>query len=65
MELRWFEPAEGQRTTVSLPAAGGGVAAVIELALQDGQVRSRVLEGTCDRYTVKLSSTRSAAENTA
>ena len=43
-------------TTVELPDANGGVAAVIELSLRDGQAESRVIEGVCDRYTVKLSS---------
>jgi alpha-D-xyloside xylohydrolase len=65
VELRWFEPSDGQTTTVELPDADGGVAAVIELTLRDGEIESRVIEGVCDRYTVKLSSTTSAAEKTA
>jgi alpha-D-xyloside xylohydrolase len=56
VELRWFAPSEGVTTTVELPDADGGVAAVIELSLRDGQAESRVIEGVCDRYTVKLSS---------
>jgi alpha-D-xyloside xylohydrolase len=59
VELRWFEPADGQVSTVTL----GDV--VIELAYRAGEVESRVVEGSCERYTVKLSSTTSAAENTA
>ena len=59
VELRWFEPADGQVTTVAL----GDV--VIELAYRAGEVESRVIEGTCERYTVKLSKTTPAAENTA
>jgi alpha-D-xyloside xylohydrolase len=65
VELRWFAPSEGVTTTVELPDADGGVAAVIELSLRDGQAESRVIEGVCDRYTVKLSSTTDAAEKTA
>jgi alpha-D-xyloside xylohydrolase len=38
---------------------------VIELTFRAGQVESRVVSGTCGNYTVKLSSTTSAAENTA
>jgi alpha-D-xyloside xylohydrolase len=59
VELRWFEPAEGQVTTVAI----GDV--VIELAYRAGEVESRVVEGACERYTVKLSKTLPAAENTA
>ncbi|WP_432876549.1 alpha-xylosidase [Kribbella sp. CA-245084] len=65
VELRWFAPSEGQTTVVELPDADGGVAAVIELTLRDGEVESHVVEGVCERYTVKLSSTTSAAEKTA
>ncbi len=64
VELRWFAPREGQTTKVSLPDAKGGVAAVIELSLRNGRPESRVIEGVCDRYTVKLSTTTSAAEKT-
>src|SRR4051794_3688714 len=65
VELRWFEPVEGQTTTVTLPDADAGVRAVIELAYRAGQVESRVLDGVCERYTVKLSSTTSSAEKIA
>jgi alpha-D-xyloside xylohydrolase len=55
VELRWFTPTEGQTTVVELPDADGGVAAVIELTLRDGEVESRVVQGTCERYTVRTS----------
>ncbi|MEU4192409.1 alpha-xylosidase [Kribbella sp. NPDC026611] len=65
VELRWFAPAADASATVRLPAQDGGVAAVIELSVRDGEVQSRVVEGTCERYTVKLVSTTPAAENIA
>ena len=34
-------------------------------ACRDGQIESRVIEGVCERYTVKLSSTTDSAEKTA
>jgi alpha-D-xyloside xylohydrolase len=58
VELRWFAPAEGHTALAKLPDA------VIELSLRDGRPESRVIEGACERYTVKLSSTTSAAEKT-
>jgi alpha-D-xyloside xylohydrolase len=58
VELCWFAPTEGQTTRVTLPDA------VIELNLHNGEPQSRVIEGTCERYTVKLSTTTSAAEKT-
>ena len=40
--------------SLSLPDADGGVAAVIELVYRTGQVESRVVEGVCERYTVRV-----------
>jgi alpha-D-xyloside xylohydrolase len=48
VELRWFAPTEGQITLAKLPDA------VIELHLRDGLPQTRVIEGTCERYTVNL-----------
>jgi alpha-D-xyloside xylohydrolase len=62
VELRWFEPSDGQVSTITLPSPNGD--AVIELRFRAGQVESRVVSGSCERYTVKVSSTSPAAEKT-
>jgi alpha-D-xyloside xylohydrolase len=54
VELRWFAPSEGQTRRVDLPGPNGETAATIELTLTDGQPVARVLEGTCDRFTVTV-----------
>ncbi|ADB30918.1 glycoside hydrolase family 31 [Kribbella flavida DSM 17836] len=54
VELRWFAPSEGQSRRVRLPGPDGETAATIELTLADGEPVARVLEGTCDRYTVTV-----------
>jgi alpha-D-xyloside xylohydrolase len=52
VELRWFAPSEGQSQRVRLPGPNGETVATIELTLTNGEPVARVLEGTCDRYTV-------------
>lgn len=54
VELRWFEPVDGEVAQVRLPGPNGETAAVIELTLVDGAPQSRVVEGACERYEVKV-----------
>ena len=54
VELRWFEPVEGEVARVRLPGPNGETAAVIELTLVDGAPQSQVVEGVCKRYEVKV-----------
>ncbi|GAA1525769.1 alpha-xylosidase [Kribbella lupini] len=54
VELRWFAPSEGQSRRVVLPGPNGQTVATIELTLTDGKPAAKVLEGTCDRFTVTV-----------
>jgi alpha-D-xyloside xylohydrolase len=54
VELRWFAPADGQVSRVRIPGPNGATAAVIELTLSDGQASARVVEGSCERFTVTV-----------
>jgi alpha-D-xyloside xylohydrolase len=54
VELRWYAPTEGQTTRVRLPGPNGETDAVIELTLAGGEANTRVVEGTCERFTVTV-----------
>jgi alpha-D-xyloside xylohydrolase len=54
VELRWYAPTEGQTTRVRLPGPNGETDAVIELTLAGGEANARVVEGTCERFTVTV-----------
>ncbi|MEV6417182.1 alpha-xylosidase [Kribbella sp. NPDC051718] len=54
VELRWYTPTEGQTTRVRLPGPNGETDAVIELTLTGGEATARVVEGTCERFTVTV-----------
>jgi alpha-D-xyloside xylohydrolase len=54
VELRWFAPSEGQVARVRLPGPNGETAALIELTLADGQAGARIVEGSCERFTVTV-----------
>jgi alpha-D-xyloside xylohydrolase len=56
VDLHWFCPAEGQVSRVCLPGASGETDSVIELKLTDGEVAARVVEGSCERFTVAVRS---------
>lgn len=54
VELRWFQPAEGDVRRIRLPLPAGGTAAVVELTLTDGQPMAAVVEGNCDHFEVTV-----------
>jgi alpha-D-xyloside xylohydrolase len=54
VELRWYQPTDGDVRRIRLPRPGGGTAAVVELTLTDGRPVATVAEGNCDHFTVNV-----------